>query len=95
MTENNNGAEKFIVGEWVGLYDGKKLNRRVEVLAVHGDEVTVSMTNKPVKFAPRPSDGKMVKVGAKLKNASTIAHIPAKTSLKDKLSFLFGAFLGS
>lgn len=95
MTENSNSPEKFIVGEWVGLYDGKKLSRKVEVLAVNGDEVTVTITNKQEKFAPRPSDGKMVKVGAKLKNALTIAHIPAKTSMKDKLSFLFGMFLGS
>lgn len=68
MTEQHNpeettAPETFVVGEWAELYEGKS-HRKAQITAVNGVEVTARVHGKPMTFAPRVSDGKMVKKGS-------------------------------
>lgn len=56
-------TEPYTKGEKVTLYVGED-QTTVDVVSVDGDEVTVNHYGELVIFAPRASDGMMVKLGS-------------------------------
>lgn len=100
MTEDSsNNAETFDVDDWVALYQGKKFNRKVEVTAVKGNEVTVRIAGRFTVFTPRASDGKMVEAAShNSQSPLMITHLPQPRTTsrwKDARDFIFGLLLGS
>jgi hypothetical protein len=90
--------ESFTVGEWVEFHGAEGI-RKFQVTAINEYEVTIRAFGKPMVFAPRHSDGKLVKAGSPDYEAAltTIVKLPSAperttSRWKDIRDFLNGMF---